>query len=80
LINLQQLERILGAVLVEVGVVEHILHSIVFFLRTRTGLASHSGWKTSRMKLVASSFGSSFLMASCRSSAKQRRCCHLGQL
>jgi hypothetical protein len=43
LINPRQPEGVLGAVLVEVGVSTHILHSFVFFLRTRTGLASHSG-------------------------------------
>jgi hypothetical protein len=44
-------------------------------LRTRTGLASHSGWKTSLMKPAVSNLASSFLMASRQSSVKRRRCC-----
>jgi hypothetical protein len=70
MVNPWQPEGVLGAVFVEVGVVN--AHSPL------VRLESHSGWKTSLMKPTASSLVSSFLMASYRSSAKRRRCCRLG--
>src|SRR5579883_2024611 len=53
-------------------------HSLLFFFRTRTGFANHSGWKTSLMKPAASSLVISALMASRRSCAKRRSRCFLG--
>jgi hypothetical protein len=78
LINPQQPEGVLGVVFVEISVVDAHPPLVRVFLRARTGLASHSRWKTSLMKPSMSSLASSFLMALRRSSAKQRRCCHLG--
>jgi hypothetical protein len=77
-INPRQPERALGAVLVEIGVVDAHRLLVCVLLEDEAGLASHSGWKTSLMKPIASSLASSFLMVSRRSSAKRQRCCRLG--
>jgi hypothetical protein len=78
LVNPRQPEWVLGAMLVEIGVVDAHPPLVRVLLADEDGLASHSGRKTSLMKPAASSLASSFLMAYRLSSAKRRRFCHLG--
>src|SRR5664279_6289638 len=55
----------------------HMRH-VLFFLRTRTGFVSQSGWYTSMMKPAASSRAISSPMALLLSSANRRRGCLTG--
>jgi hypothetical protein len=78
LINPRQPEGVLGALFVEVSVVDAHPPLIRVLIADEDGVGEPLRWKTSRMKPAASSLGSSFSMASRRSSAKQQRCCRLG--
>jgi hypothetical protein len=78
MINLRQPEGVLGAVLVEDGVVDAHPPLVCVLLADEDGVGEPLRMEDFAMKPTASSFVSSFLMASRRSSAKWRRCCHLG--
>jgi hypothetical protein len=78
LVDPRQPEGVLGALLVEVGVVDTHPPVISVLLANKDGVGEPLRMKTSMMKPTVSSLVSSFLMASCRSSAKRRRCCCLG--
>ena len=54
---------------VQISIINTYPPFIIIFFLTSTGLANHSGWKTSLMKPATSSLASSFLVASLLSGA-----------